>query len=182
MMDKATLRAHILAERKQLSADDQRRASLAICHQVLRVLQNKPFSTVLLYSTIRNEVDCSLIAQHLHREGKQLFLPRIDGNNMVPASYVPNQPLVPGSFAILEPTDSTPPPPMDIVLVPCVACDKDKNRLGYGKGFYDRFLANNPYILLRIGLCYDFQIVDHIPTAPHDIPLDAIISDKRILC
>ena len=67
---------------------------------------------------------------------------------------------------------------IDIVIVPGVAFDKKYNRMGYGKGYYDRFLKD--MTALKIGVCHSFQLVDEIPSEPHDIKMDMIVTEREI--
>jgi 5-formyltetrahydrofolate cyclo-ligase len=89
-----------------------------------------------------------------------------------------------GAYGIREPkagSSTISPQELDIVIVPAVAFDKKLNRLGYGGGYYDRFLQKINKNTLVIGICFDFQIIDNLPTKEHDIKMDLIISEKRII-
>lgn len=86
-----------------------------------------------------------------------------------------------GSLGIMEPIEAEPfdLDRCDLVIVPIVAADEEGNRLGYGKGYYDQFLAQHPRP--AIGVCFDEQIFDHIPSDEGDIVLDAIYTDRRVI-
>lgn len=90
-----------------------------------------------------------------------------------------------GSYGILEPgynaSDIVEPEKLDVVIVPGSVFDTAGNRLGYGGGFYDRFLAQTRQTCKKIGVCYDFQVLENIPHEEHDIPMDIIVTEKRIV-
>ncbi len=90
-----------------------------------------------------------------------------------------------GSFGILEPeldlNNIVPPEKLDLVIVPGSAFDISKNRMGYGGGFYDSFLTGTLTECKKIAVCFDFQILDEIPHADWDIPVDMIVTEKRII-
>lgn len=130
-------------------------------------------NNILLYYSLPDEVSTSLIIEKWH-QSKQLFLPRVNNNDLDIIKYDPQSTEI-GSYNIIEPIGS----PIniseiDLIIVPGVAFDKNGNRLGRGKGFYDRLLCNST--ALKIGIGYDFQLVDRITSEPHDIAMDAIIT------
>ena len=87
-----------------------------------------------------------------------------------------------GRFGILEPIElaKITYKSIDMVLVPGVIFDKNGYRLGYGLGYYDRFLNKLPKAV-KVGLCFDFQVMDKVPREEHDIPVDYIVTDKEII-
>ena len=89
--------------------------------------------------------------------------------------------LSPGAYGILEPKEAEAyqDEANALCLVPGLAFSADGARLGYGKGYYDTFFAQHP--VLKLGLCYDFQLVPQVPTQPHDVRMDGILTDKRLV-
>ena len=83
------------------------------------------------------------------------------------------------SFGVLTPKDYAVLEAIDVAIIPLLLCDKRKNRVGYGKGFYDRFLLKHP--CLKIGVCYDFQVLENLTPNPWDIPLDIIVTPTKII-
>jgi 5-formyltetrahydrofolate cyclo-ligase len=79
--------------------------------------------------------------------------------------------IVPKNYSVMD----TP----DVVFIPLIACDKNKNRIGFGKGYYDKFLQNRNCI--KVGICYDFQVVANITPNATDIPLDIIVTESEII-
>ena len=112
--------------------------------------------------------------------GKKVLLPEvIDGENMVIREYTGKHDLKEGAFHIMEPIGSLFPEEkyqeIHLAIIPGMAFDQQGNRLGRGKGYYDRFLQKIPQVY-KIGICFPFQLVDEIPTEETDIKMDAIMS------
>ena len=111
---------------------------------------------------------------------KRFYLPRINGVDLEVLPYEESR-LELGTFHIEEPTgnDLTDPSEIELVVVPAVAYDRKGKRLGRGKGFYDRFLKQTK--ATKVGVGYEFQLVDELPTEPHDIPMDIVITQKTTI-
>ncbi len=109
------------------------------------------------------------------------LLPRIASEELTLHAWTPDRPLVPNRYRIPEPSPDGPVSPheLEIALIPGLAFDAAGGRLGRGGGYYDRLLAKLPSTCLRIGLCFDFQLVDRVPRAPHDLPVHRVITDLR---
>ena len=111
---------------------------------------------------------------------KRFYLPRINGVDLEVLPYEESR-LELGTFHIEEPTgnDVTDPSEIELVVVPAVAYDRNGRRLGRGKGFYDRFLKQTK--ATKVGVGYEFQLVDQLPSEPHDIPMDIVITQKTTI-
>lgn len=111
---------------------------------------------------------------------KKFYLPRVNGVNLEVLPYEESR-LELGSFHIEEPTgnDVTDPRDIELVVVPAVAYDRKGRRLGRGKGFYDRFLQSTK--ATKIGVGYEFQLVDDLPSEPHDVPMDIVITQHTTI-
>lgn len=111
---------------------------------------------------------------------KHFFLPRVNGVNLDILPYDESR-LELGSFHIEEPSgdDLADPMELELIIVPAVAYDRRGNRLGRGKGFYDRLLATTK--ATKIGVGYEFQLVDDIPTEQHDVPVDMVITQTQVI-
>ena len=112
--------------------------------------------------------------------GKRIALPRVQGTDLTFHPVTHREELVTGDFGILEPPETSPCAGrnFDIILVPGLAFDFAGGRLGRGKGFYDRFLANARG--LRVGVCFEDQIVDPVPKESHDARMDFVITSTAI--
>lgn len=114
--------------------------------------------------------------------GKNIYLPRVVGND-IKITKVGERGFVKGQFNILEPNETDylqDLSKIDVAIIPGVAFDKNLNRLGRGRGYYDRFLKC--FNGLKVGIGFDLQIVDNIPTEPHDVKMDMIISPSLTYC
>ena len=130
--------------------------------------------TVLLYYSLPDEVDThALVARYYQK--KRLLLPVVKGEELELRLFQGH--LQEGSFGIQEPVGETfeDYDQIELVVVPGMAFDKEGNRLGRGKGYYDRLLPKLPHAK-KIGLCFPYQLVDTVPTDPQDIPMDKIIT------
>ncbi len=145
--------------------------------KVIAVLEAHPAfvsaKTVMLYSSLPDEVRTSGLIEKW-RQSKRVILPTVVGDDIVPVELTPDTPFVVGDFDILEPKNHPYEGGYDLIVVPGMAFDKKGNRLGRGKGYYDRFLSQH-HSTRKIGICFDFQLLEKIPTEPNDVPMDEII-------
>lgn len=160
-----TLLAHSKAIQKRLEETDVFRGA----------------SCVALYNAIAGEVQTMGLLERWY-EKKQLLLPRVVGEDLSFSPYKGVEALKVGAFGIMEPDDleaEVAAKDIDLVIVPGVAFDRGLNRLGRGGGYYDRWLSSLD--VPTIGLCFDFQLMDAIPTEPFDKKMDMIITEKEII-
>ena len=113
---------------------------------------------------------------------KTAVIPKVVHHEIEPSVILDFDNLVPGKFGILEPIETMKIAykNIDLVLVPGIVFDKEGHRIGYGFGYYDKFLKKVPKAI-KIGLAFDFQIIDKIPTEIHDVLVDMIVSEKRVI-
>lgn len=141
--------------------------------------------TVLFYASIRSEVDTKILIDRCLQRAVRTVLPRVDKKaaKLILYQILSRDDLKPGAFGVPEPacTEQAPVPPaeIDCAIIPGVAFDATGARLGYGKGYYDRLLADMK--TPAVGLCYEHQLVGHIPCEPHDRRVAMIITEKRII-
>jgi len=140
--------------------------------------------TVLLYSALPDEVPTRQWLDRLLAEGRQVLLPRVvSDTEMTLHRYTGAADLQPGAFHIMEPSGE----PfadyvsIDAAVIPGMAFDAEGHRLGRGRGYYDRFLERVPR-MLRIGLCYEWQLVPHVPTATHDVRMHYVLTVTQSAC
>ena len=151
----------------------------------------KSAKNILAYVSFNKEVDTiALIKKYLLTKSKSIIVPKVIGNKLALFKINDFSDLVPGKFNILEPIkgelfDLTNLTASDIILVPGIAFDLEHNRIGYGKGYFDKLLANLNAIKEKspkiIALAFELQIVDKINAEQHDIKVDKIITEKRII-
>lgn len=184
-MPKRSLRSQLLAERRALSHDLWSASSRAAQLNLLSLDEYADAECVALYAPAHNETDTGLILAAAFRAGKRVLYPAVCGHQMVFRRVERLEELREGAFGILEPCPTGvdhQADEADLIVVPGVAFDPTGHRIGYGKGYYDRFLHQTDGRAHLIGLCHDFQLVDGtIPSVAHDIPMELIVSDKRII-
>ena len=179
MLSKNKIRNNILLKRKELTQNDVDNKSLIIQKMVLDSKEYKDSKIIFLYSSANNEVKTDLIFNQAIADNKIVAFPKVQGKDMEFIKVQSLSDLKPGYFSILEPVSGEVINNPDLVITPGVAFDLKKNRVGYGKGFYDRYFNNHNAIYM--GIAFDMQIVDNIPADAFDKPLDMIITDKGII-
>ena len=177
-MTKDQIRRAIRARKLLLTDADRHSAAEAVFAALERTAHFILADRVLIYASLPDELPTrDFIAKWSRR--KQFFLPRVNGVNLELLPFDQTR-LHLGAFHIEEPTgnDIVDPSTIDLIIVPAVALDSRGNRLGRGKGFYDRLLRD--LRATTIGVGYDFQLIsDGIPVEPHDAPLDLIITETH---
>ena len=185
LKEKRLIRKEVISRRDALSISVRKAKDERISRRLLALPEFIKARTILFYASFRSEVDTIELLQNSIINNKTVVLPRVDVQNSSLTLYEIRtmQDLAPGCYGILEPRvnedrrvhDAG----IDLMIVPGVAFDEDCNRLGYGKGYYDRLLShkNAP----AVALAYEEQILAHIPSDAHDIKMDKIITDKRIM-
>ncbi len=174
-MPKAELRRAIRTLKRQYSKTQLAEMSLEIVEKLLAHPQVRDSHTILLYSPLPDEVDVSSMLDVLR--DKRLLLPKVTGDtSMELRLYTGADCLSAGAFGIMEPTGEmfSDYQSIDLAIVPGMAFDRECHRLGRGKGYYDRLLAQLPDIY-KIGVCFSFQLVEAIPTDANDIPMNEIV-------
>jgi 5-formyltetrahydrofolate cyclo-ligase len=143
----------------------------------------KNASSVLLYSAIGTEADTSLLLSAA--EGRSILFPKISGESLDLYRMIPESRWVDGRFGIAEPDPRNWQPSrltdVDLALVPGLAFDLHGGRLGRGRGFYDRLLSERAFRGSKIGFGWDWQIVDLVPSEEHDIRMDYIVTERKLL-
>ena len=179
-MTKDEIRAAAICGRRALSHEDIIEKSRAIPTRLMPFLDNA--DTVMCYIAAFNEPRTADIIQALYDAGKQIVVPVSDISNCtIRPSYLSSpDKLIRGGYGIPEPIEFIPADidDIDISVIPGIAFDKSGMRIGFGKGYYDRFLAE--FKGLRIGLCYELQLYDTLPHDLHDIPMDIIITEGNV--
>ncbi|MBR1766972.1 MAG: 5-formyltetrahydrofolate cyclo-ligase [Bacteroidales bacterium] len=177
-MDKAEVRK-MMRERKRAVSPEEK---LARSRTIMQRLEHTPdfaaARVVLLYWSMSDEVQTHGFVERWYRE-KTLLLPCVQGDDLVLRQYTGAECMVSGEqFGIGEPAGEewTDLAAVQLIAVPGVAFDSAGNRMGRGRGFYDRLLKSTPNAV-KIGLAYDFQMLDAIPTEPHDVKMDRVLTD-----
>lgn len=187
--DKSALRNVILLKRIKMSFEDVFRISSIIQKRFLRLNSYKTFKKLALYASFKNEVLTDSIMNHAIANGKNVYFPKVvneyKGHRGLKFVEVKGKnDFEPGSYDIHEPVGKCDMPDIkkfDTVVVPGIAFDISGSRLGYGKGYYDKVLFGLKGYAILIGLAFDFQVVKTLSTESHDVSMDMIITERRII-
>ena len=184
--DKAALRRQVRLTLDGLSPDALRRSDDALFAAFSALPQVEAASTIFAFWGIPGrEPETGRLVQALTARGKRVGLPRmLPGRQMEVRLYDPDRPLVPAAFGILEPPADAPLLPradIGLALVPAVCYDKAGYRLGFGGGYYDRWLEH--FNGFRVGMCRNAVLQDKVPTEPHDSRVDLLLTEtESIVC
>lgn len=171
---KSGLRSYIRCTKKCYTPEQMDEVSAQIMEALESTPQFQKAQTVMLYSSLPDEVRTTAFIERW-RNRKRIILPTVVGDDIVPVELTPDTPFAVGDFNILEPQNRPYTGGYDLIVVPGMAFDRAGNRLGRGKGYYDRFLSQNQSVY-KIGICFGFQIVGNVPTEPTDIRMDEVLT------
>lgn len=181
-MPKSLLRKAILARRLALSAPEQSAAASVIQDAFLSLPQYQAAGSVALYWAVNNEVSTERVMNHALLNGKALFLPAVEGAEIRFRRVTSLAALVAGRFGVKQPAagcSAAEPEEIDQLVIPGIGFDLSGQRIGYGKGYYDRALHRLEGKGALTAFCYDFQIVDSLAGEQHDVNMDRIITEQR---
>jgi 5-formyltetrahydrofolate cyclo-ligase len=183
-MPKRSLRRELLTRRKAMTAGERDAAAGMIQRALVGSATFARARVIALYAPINNEVATDEVFRAAREQGKVVLYPAVDGDTLVFRSVAEAADLARGAFGIPEPTSGCPlrnPEDADLIIVPAVAFARDGQRIGYGKGYYDRTLHRLEGSGRLVGFCYEFQLVDAIIGEPHDVRMDIIITEGQVL-
>ncbi len=179
---KHDIRQEMLKKRLLIDSLDAEVMSGHIIHTLLELDCIKNAVCVMAYYSHKNEPNLLALMHALLDMGKDVALPYVaDNDNLIAVEYTYDSVMKSNVYGIAEPiimNESEQVEP-DVVLVPGIAYDTALNRIGYGVGYFDRFLKETK--ALKIGICYDMQIVPKIEAEPYDIAMDMLVTDKRVI-
>ncbi|MBO7444806.1 MAG: 5-formyltetrahydrofolate cyclo-ligase [Bacteroidales bacterium] len=173
-MDKKELRQYIRQQKKLRTPEELAQQSVRIMQKLAVHPLFVTAQRVMLYASLPDEVQTLDFLRDWYTR-KTIILPTVVGDDIVPVMMRPEDVMRVGEYNILEPTGEPYEGTFDLIVVPGMAFDDRGHRLGRGKGYYDRFLAQHPAVP-TIGLCFDFQQVEEIPVEPHDKPVGDVLT------
>lgn len=178
-LTKYDVRAKIRNLKNMLSDLEKMSAADAVFERLERSAAFQLADKVLMYHSLPDELETHRFLNKW-KDRKKFFLPRVNGVNLELLPYDESR-LEIGSFHIEEPTGNNlhPVEEIEMIVVPGVAFDRKGVRLGRGRGFYDRLLQNAKAI--KVGIGYEFQLVDDLPSEPHDVPMDMVITEHTTI-
>lgn len=179
MVDKTEIRRRMRELKRAVTAEEKLRRSETVMRSVEQLPEFQRARVVLLYWSMADEVQTHAFVERWYR-AKTLLLPCVDGDDLVLRQYTGPECMVAGEqFGIGEPTGEEWKDlgAVELIVVPGVAFDKQNNRMGRGRGFYDRLLKSTPNAV-KVGVAYDFQMLDAIPVEPHDVKMNRVITEN----
>ena len=177
-MDNYLIRQRMKEKRESLSAAEHQKLSFIISNTILHSLDYKTANTIGIYASIANEVDTYEIIRKALEDGKTVCLPKVVGKNLLFYQITSMRDLSEGHFRVLEPTTEKIINDINCMYIPLLAFNKQNYRIGYGKGYYDRYLMN--VRTRKIGLAFSFQFHPAIEVHSLDIPMDQIITELGV--
>lgn len=186
MQTKSEIRAYISEIKKSMSDTDIASLSEAIINQLITSDEYINSDNVLVYVSYNQEVRTDILIKQSIKAGKNVYVPKVfkdkDVKYMEFVKIKSYQDLAPGYMGIMEPViDDYASLKDGLLVMPGIAFDTQKNRIGYGGGFYDRYLQQHMSDFYKTAICFDYQIVEHIMSEEFDIKPDKIITEKRII-
>lgn len=183
-MDKKILRKRLIESRKSLDKTEKAKWDKIISEKIINSDYFKNAEQVLIFSSTDDEFDTRYIIERCRLLYKRVFYPLcIDSDGKMEFYKVDSVgDLQVGMYNILEPKSTCKkyiPQDNDLIIVPCLSADRHKNRMGYGKGYYDRFLKD--FNGMSVSPCYDILLEDEIPTDKYDMKINIIVTDKEVI-
>lgn len=178
---KVKLREQFKARRDSLSATTKRRLDEQIIQSLLKTAVFQRVEKIAVYYSFGSEINLKPLFEL--PLGKTFYLPAVEKKELQFRLFVPKQTkLISGPYGIKQPSTASTAATrqeIELIIVPGLAFDEKLNRLGYGGGYYDRYLAKTT--AFKLALAYSFLVVKQLPTSDHDIKMDAIITEKEVL-
>lgn len=179
-MNKQALRKQFGEKRLTLLPTVREEKSLLITRKLLELQEFKDAKSVLFYVSTPEEVATHDAIEQSLALGKTVFAPKVDGLNLLLCPLNSLDELSPSEIGILEPRETqnlAHPQSIDLIVIPGLAFDLKGNRLGHGKGFYDRLLKETKGF--KVALAFDEQVTEELPTESHDVPVDLVLTDTH---
>jgi 5-formyltetrahydrofolate cyclo-ligase len=180
---KSALRDGMRGLRAAIPPEERVRLALQIEDRLLSLREAKAARTLLLFYSFGSEVATGGMAEHLLAEGKRLLLPYLGPDGMEAAEVLAGDPLLTTEYGPREPSHRTPVDPgeVDMVITPGLAFDRRGFRLGYGGGYYDRYLTRLRPETTRVGIGFSIQLIDRIPEEPLDQRVHFVVTDAELV-
>lgn len=177
--EKSIIRKNIKSEKLKITSEEKNLAAEKTFNKLEKLPEFQKARNVLMYWSMPDELPTHDFVVKWS-ETKQMLLPVVKDNDMLIKPFSSKKELQQGKYGIWEPdVQKEFFEKIDLVIVPGIAFDKQKSRLGRGKGYYDKYL--NSRELMKIGICYDFQLLNEIPTDLFDVKMDKIITPSEII-
>lgn len=180
---KRALRRQVLAVRDALTVDDRAERGRTIVERLLALPEVVDARTVMAFWSFGSEVDTAPLIARLLADGRTVALPRTEGPEIVPVTYERGDPVRSTAYGAMEPPfgRGLSADELDLVVVPGVAFDREGNRIGYGRGYYDRLVSRLRPGVPTVAIAFGMQIVDRVPSGGTDRRVDAIVTEDEVI-
>ena len=180
MTAKQQIRKKYKTLRNEMSNSEVREKSDQICKRIISIELFQNAEKILAYAPLGNEVDIRLVIEEGWKQNKHIAFPKVFGDTMKYFEISDFSELEEGTFHVMEPKEDHPIDWSDaLVLVPGVAFDRKKNRMGYGKGYYDRFFEGKSGCI-ELGVAYELQVAEQLTTEENDLPMSYLVTEKNL--
>ena len=186
-MNKFELRSYMVNKRSRITAKIRTEKSEIIINKLRSLQVYLDAKLILVYVSFRSEVETHSFINQALRDGKRIAVPLTisDAKLLLPCEIFSLDDLAPRTLGILEPdknnTNEVNRKDIDLAVVPGLAFDLHGNRLGFGAGYYDRFLPSLRKDAITIGVCFDEQLVEQLPVEVFDVPLDGVLTNLELI-
>lgn len=189
IMEKSHIRNEILVRRNAMDDKTVERNSLVIVEKLCKIIMENNFKNIMIFMDMKNEIRITKILDMF--SDRKFFIPKTFSGGIMKVTEYEKEKLILHRFGYYESSseDYADETLIELVVVPGVAFDRNRNRIGFGGGYYDRFLQGlkekhdrgNQRLPLTVAVCHDFQLLDSIPSEPHDEKPDIILTEMRTL-
>jgi len=179
---KQEIREKIFAVRKKMSNNTILAKSRFVIENLKLLEEYKSAKTIMCYISLDSEVNTWEFIKSKLADGKEIVVPYIDVNDVLSVSKLKSfDNLVVGKYGVLEPKNKLLyDEKIDLMILPGLAFDVNGSRIGFGKGYFDKFLSKHTKSV-KVALAFEEQIIDFIPTTKYDVYMDVIVTDKRLI-
>ncbi|WP_460295457.1 5-formyltetrahydrofolate cyclo-ligase [Clostridium sardiniense] len=181
---KKETRKNIIKQRDELDITVKEAMDNNIIEKLMMNETYKSARGIFIYIGFGSEINTKIIIREALNSGKEVYVPKVIKKDMILIKIDSLENLVTSSYGILEPIGDKSDldvNKLELIVMPGVAFDKSGNRLGYGGGYYDKFLEQNKIECKKIALSYDFQVLEKLEVEEHDIKVDLIITENQVI-
>lgn len=181
--NKKNIRKSIIAKR-DLKKEENSLKDSKIFNNLVSLNSYKRAKKVFVYIGFGSEINTKSLIEIMLKEGKEVFVPKVLEEEMIALKITSLNNLIESKFKILEPVGEKSDidgEEFDLIIMPGVAFDRSGNRIGYGKGYYDKYLKDIKSDIKKIALAYELQLIEEIETEEHDLKVDSIITENEII-
>ncbi len=183
-MTKDALRRELLTRRRGIDQAACQFAGTAAQRRLASLDAFRTAACIALYAPVQNEIDTGLLFLEARSSGKRVLYPVVCEDTLQFREVTEREQLTAGAFGILEPCEIgeiNGPAAADLIVVPGLAFDLQGHRIGFGKGYYDRYLSQLSSPAILVGLCHDFQLLETIPCEEHDVRMQYLVTEKHLI-